>query len=85
MDKIQKQSEAYRIRDELFEWFKKFTFNHCDHVDQIAVTRDSINSFTDHAGQLVFLEDENPGGYDVYGGDGIVVIDVGNFRLVYVD
>jgi hypothetical protein len=79
------QNQAYEKRKALLNWFKRYTFGNCSDIEQIVVTRDTVDNFHDNAGSLVWRPEESPSGCKVYGGFGIVVVDAGEFRFVYAD
>jgi hypothetical protein len=84
---ITTQIEAYAARDQLIDWFQRYTFGNCSDAEEIAVTRDTVQCFIKYHPSLniVYKPNEQPQGYDVYAGKGIVIVDVGEFRLCYLD
>jgi hypothetical protein len=82
-----KQSEAFKKREELFNWFKRYTFGNCSEVNQIIVTRDTVKDFERHNPDITIVHriEEQPCGYEVYAGFGLIIVDSGEFRFVFKD
>jgi hypothetical protein len=80
------QPEAYKKREELLNWFSLDTFGECSDIEQIVVTRDTVEDFRQNnpTNTIIYRDEESPCGYEVYGGFGLLIVDGGDFRFVFV-
>ena len=86
-NKIKTQLDACKSREELLDWFQHYTFGNCSNAEQIAITRDTVDNFIRHNpnNTIVHRTEEQPHDYEVYAGFGLVIVDLGEFRLVFAD
>ena len=87
MKQVMTRVEALKKREDLFSWFKKYTFGKCSNVEKIIVTRNTVQHFIAHNPALGIGHryEEQPQGYEVYCGFGLLIVDLGEFRLVFID